>query len=668
VEILHADTAAILLIEGGTDEVDVLVARAARGLEEEIEAGFSLPVGQGFAGRVAAERRPVAIPDLRPGDAVNPLLYEKKLRSLLGVPLVVEGRLIGVLHVGTLSPRDFTGEDTALLQIVADRAALSIEHARAYEAERRARTAAEKARARLEQLQAVTDAALAHLDLDDLLSVLLERVTTIVESDTAAILLAEDDGTTLAARAAKGLEEEVRRGFKLPIGTGFAGRVGAERRAVALRDVGPHTVSNPLLYEKGIASLLGVPLVVEGRLIGVLHVGTFAERVFTEDDIELLQLVADRAALAIEHDRLFQQRRVAEALQRTLLPANLESSPGISVAARYIPAAVAASVGGDWYDLIPLHDGRVGLAIGDVVGHGVEAATLMGALRNALHAYALEGLPPAGVAPRIARFAERHGERQMATYIYAVLAPGRDAVRFVNGSHPKPLLVRPDGTAEFVSSPILPPLGVPGPVVAEEAECRLEPGETLLFYTDGLVERRGERLATRQQRLKEVAAAAPFAPDLLCDAVLEHLLGDGPPADDVALLAVQRSAVGGRNLELTVAARAEELAAIRRLLRDWLAEAGAGGRDVSAILLASGEACSNAMEHAYGPGDQTFDLAAEVSGEDVVLEVRDNGRWRAPRGTNRGRGLGLMEAFMDEVEVIPGDAGTTVRMRRRLTG
>jgi anti-sigma regulatory factor (Ser/Thr protein kinase) len=145
------------------------------------------------------------------------------------------------------------------------------------------------------------------------------------------------------------------------------------------------------------------------------------------------------------------------------------------------------------------------------------------------------------------------------------------------------------------------------------------------------------------------------------------MLGGAAPGDDVALLAFQRTVGAHEALRLRVATRAEELAAIRRLLRTWLADAGADRPTISAVLLASGEACSNAMEHAYGPSDATFELAATREGDDVVVTVTDTGRWRPARGQNRGRGLRLMETFMDDVDVVPGDAGTTVRLRRRLT-
>jgi serine phosphatase RsbU (regulator of sigma subunit)/anti-sigma regulatory factor (Ser/Thr protein kinase) len=664
-EILGADTAAILLLDEETNE---LAARAARGLEEEVERGFRVPVGKGFAGRVAATRAPVVIVDLAPGDAVNPLLYEKKIRSLVGVPLIVEGDLIGVLHVGSFTQRPFTDEDVVVLQVVADRVALAIAHATAFENERRARAEAERALERLNQLQGITDSALAQMGLDELLRVLLERVVEMLAADTAAILLVDDEGTSLVARAAKGLEEEVERGFRLPIGQGFAGRVAAERKPITV-PVKQGLVVNPLMFEKGVKRLLGVPLIVERRLIGVLHVGTLTEREFTPDDVDLLQAVGDRAALAIEHDRLVEQRRVVELLQRSLLPSQLPQPSGLSFSARYMPAAAKRLVGGDWFDVIELPDGRVGVAIGDVVGHGLEAATLMGALRTALQAYALQGLSPAATAPLLARFASSlAGRGQMATYVYGIVDVERRSFTFVNGSHPPPIVVRPDGTAFVVESDPLPPLGARAAAMAEERRVELEPGTAIVLYTDGLVERRGERLATRQARLHDAAAAAPAEPDLLCEALIETMLGGQPPDDDVAVLALQRTATADEEFDLRIAARPEELAAVRRLLRGWLIDLGADRRAIEAVLLASGEACTNAVEHAYGPGDQTFRLRGWRQGDDVVLVIRDDGRWRPPRGQNRGRGLGLMETFMDAVEVAPDESGTEVRMRRRITG
>jgi signal transduction histidine kinase len=296
-EILEVDTCAVLLLDPETDE---LVARAAVGIEEEVERGVRIPLGKGFAGRVAAGRRPVVLDDVDHADVLNPLLREKGIKSLLGVPLIVGGQVLGVLHVGSLVPRTFGEDDVELLQLAGDRAAIGIEHARAFEAERAARQ-------RVEQVQAVTDVALAHLELDELFTVLLPRIRDILHADTCAVLLVDDSGEDLVARAAVGIEEEVERGVRIPIGRGFAGRIAAARRAVVLDDVDHADVLNPLLREKGIKSMLGVPLLVGGEPLGVLHVGTLALRRFSAGDIELLQLVADRLALAIERGRLHER-------------------------------------------------------------------------------------------------------------------------------------------------------------------------------------------------------------------------------------------------------------------------------------------------------------------------------------------------------------------------
>jgi signal transduction histidine kinase len=296
--ILEVDTASILLLDKETDE---LVARAAVGLEEAVERGVRIPLGRGFAGRVAAERRPLHLPDVDHADVLNPLLREKGIKSLLGVPLLVEGAPIGVLHVGSVVPREFDQNDVDLLQLVADRAALAIDHASLFKAER-------EARGRLERVQVVTDAALAYLELDELLPELLARIQLVLDVDTCAILLLDAERNELVARAAVGAEEgEAEQGVRIPVGDGFAGRVALERGPVVLADIDDATVVEPFLRRRGVRSLLGVPLVARDRVIGVLHVGSLGRREFTVDDTELLQLVAERAALAIEKASLHEE-------------------------------------------------------------------------------------------------------------------------------------------------------------------------------------------------------------------------------------------------------------------------------------------------------------------------------------------------------------------------
>ena len=293
-DVLGADTAAVLLRDELRDE---LVARAAVGLEEEVERGVRIPIGGGFAGRIAAERRPIVLDDVDHADVLNPILREKGIKSLAGVPLVFGNEVLGVLHVGTLTPREFTKDDVELLEVVADRVAVAIEHARLFEAERRGRT-------RLEQVHSVMETTLANLGFDELVGELLVRLRSILQVDTAAVLMLDEATNELVARAAVGLEEEVEQGVRIPVGGGFAGRVAAEARPIVLDDVDHANVLNPILREKGVKSMLGVPLIASDSVIGVLHVGTLTPRFFDSEDQELLQLVASRAAIAIEGARL----------------------------------------------------------------------------------------------------------------------------------------------------------------------------------------------------------------------------------------------------------------------------------------------------------------------------------------------------------------------------
>jgi len=294
---LGVDMCVVLLLDEGSGE---LVARAAVGIEEEVERGVRIPMGKGFAGRVAAERRAVVLDDVDHADVLNPILREKGIKSLLGVPLLAHGEVIGVLQVGSLSPRRFTKAETELLGLVAERAAIGIEHARLFQAER-------AARARIEHVQAITDTALAYLDVNELLAELLPRIRQILAADTCAVLLLDEGSGELVARAAVGIEEEVERGVRIPMGKGFAGRVAAERRPVVLDDVDHADVLNPILREKGIKSLLGVPLLAHGEAIGVLHVGCLTPRRFDKDDVELLELVAERVGVAVERGQLHQK-------------------------------------------------------------------------------------------------------------------------------------------------------------------------------------------------------------------------------------------------------------------------------------------------------------------------------------------------------------------------
>jgi serine phosphatase RsbU (regulator of sigma subunit)/anti-sigma regulatory factor (Ser/Thr protein kinase) len=519
----------------------------------------------------------------------------------------------------------------------------------------------------LAALYRLSDPGLSELGLDPLLDELLRRVREILDVDTVAVLLLEPEGTHLRASAAKGIEEEVEQGVRVPVGRGFAGRIAAERAPVAILDLTRADVVNPILRQKGICSMLGVPLIAEGRLVGVLHVGTLVPRAFDEQSAALLEIAAGRAAPAIERAQVLEalehEHRGAVALQRSLLPARLPRLLDAELFARYLPSSDL--VGGDWYDVIELDDGRIGLAIGDVAGHGVRAATLMGQLRTGMRAYALEHHSPAEVLGRTDRLLHSLQGDGMATAGYGVVDVDAASMRFAWAGHLPPLVISADRTRTLDVAPA-PPLGAVPFARFPEGEIALGLEDTIVLYTDGLVERRGESLEVGLERLTATAGAlAGSSVEHLTHALVERLVGTAGTEDDTAILAVRIPRQPTR-LELQLPADPAVLAPVRRVLRRWLAQWQPDPDDAFAFTLATGEACTNAVEHAHAPGQASFAVSATHEDGIVTVTVSDRGTWRAPRGRHRGRGLALMRDVMDEVDVERAKDGSTVRLRRRL--
>jgi serine phosphatase RsbU (regulator of sigma subunit)/anti-sigma regulatory factor (Ser/Thr protein kinase) len=518
---------------------------------------------------------------------------------------------------------------------------------------------------RLRDIESLTDAGLANLDVEDLLVELLDRVRDVLGADTAVVLLVDEPNEQLVATAARGIEEEVYQGARVPLGRGFAGRIAASRRPATIDDIDEADVVNPLLRDRGIRSLLGVPLLAGGQLLGVLHVGTLRPRHFDAADVELLQMVAERVALAVQASLFDTERRASGLLQRSLLPERLPYVPGLETAARYI-AGGAATVGGDWYDVFTLPSGRVCITVGDVVGRGLRAAAVMGRVRSSLRAHALVNQQSPSAILDMADRQLRHFEPgEMATVVVAVLDASFDTVHLSIAGHPPPVVAAPGGPARFLGPVVDPPLGVARPGRRRVTSASVPPGAVLCFYTDGLVERREAAIDDRLELVR--AAVAPAPAETVCSAVMARLIGAERPADDVALLAVRRLDVGTDPLEVTLPAVASALGDMRAAVRLWMADVGAGATEVTDVLVAVGEATSNVVEHAYGPEGGDMSVRLELREPDlVVATVRDSGRWRPPRGTNRGRGALIMEAAADQVRVERGPAGTEVVIHRRL--
>ncbi|MEO3928922.1 GAF domain-containing SpoIIE family protein phosphatase [Micromonosporaceae bacterium B7E4] len=394
---------------------------------------------------------------------------------------------------------------------------------------------------RLRRIEAVTDSALSRLDVEDLFDELLARVCELLGVDTAAILLLDQHAQQLVATTAKGLEEEVQQGFRIAVGRGFPGRVAQEKRPVVLERVTPAEVVNPILHDKGIRSMLGVPMFAGSELVGVLHVGTLARRRFGADDIRLLQLVADRASLASQARLGNIDRTAALALQRSLLPTRLPEAPGVDMAARYVPGH-HTGVGGDWYDVFTLPSGWLGIVVGDVSGHGLPAAVVMGRLRSALRAYALECDDPADALTRLDRKIQHFEAGKLATVLYALVSPDRTRLRVSLAGHLPPMLARTGQPADALSLPVDLPLGTGRPKPRRSTAVDFPPGALLVCYTDGLVERRGELIDIGLERLRAAVRTGPA--ETACAAIMATLDVE-QPVDDVALLALRRHPPAG---------------------------------------------------------------------------------------------------------------------------
>jgi serine phosphatase RsbU (regulator of sigma subunit) len=396
--------------------------------------------------------------------------------------------------------------------------------------------------AKLRRLQSVTDAALSQLGVEELLGELLDRTRDLLHADTAVVLLLDSTGTELVATAAKGLEEEVQQGFRVHVGAGFAGTVAAKRRPIALDHVDSSNVVNPLLLAKGVTSVLGVPMVNAGRLIGVLHVGSLTYRQFTDDDVELLQLVSDRASLATQARLSRLDREATLALQRSLLPARPAPIAGLDIAARYVPGT-EVGVGGDWYDVFTLPSGNIGIAIGDVAGSGLRAAVVMGRIRSALRAYAMETDDPADVLTRLDRKVQRFEPDAMATAAYAVIDSSLSHVTMSSAGHLPPILITDTPPGQLVKIRPDLPLGADHDTPRHNTHLTLNLGECLFLYTDGLVESRDRAITDGITELADVLTCAP--PDTICTNVMARLFSGRTATDDVAILAIRRIQTSG---------------------------------------------------------------------------------------------------------------------------
>jgi PAS domain S-box-containing protein len=588
------------------------------------------------------------------------------------VPLVVHGRAFGAISLRFREARSFPADERAFLLDAMQQAAYALERARLNAAERRLRE-------NLDYLGRASELLAQSLDVETTLQRLADFAVPRLADWAAVDLLDDGEIKPVAVAHSNPAKVELARDLQrryptdpdAPAGSPAVIRSGtaqlhSEITEELLETVAPADDALETLRELGLVSAMAVPLKARGRTLGAMTLAAAeSKRTFTPDDLAVAEDLGRRAGLAVENAMLYdREHQAVVTLQRSLLPRDLPRLQGLRLAARYLPAA-SADVGGDWYDVIDLADGRVNLVVGDVAGRGLRAASIMGQLRNALRAYILDGNPPRDVVGRLNQLARTFESSEMATLVYVTFDTRERRAECVRAGHLPPLIRRPDGTVSELAIEGSLPIGVSqGPCPSTVAQ--IEPGSLLLMYTDGLVESREEGIQPGLERLKKALASAPAEPEPCLDFLLEQVQPEESD-DDVALLLMEVDRVSGKPLELSTVAQPSALAPIRRAVEAWLADESIDRQEGWEIVAACNEACANASEHAYSPSEPgEIQLEVRKEGGRIVVAVRDRGQWRPPRGRDRGRGFTLMKYFMDRVEVVRSQEGTTVHMERSL--
>lgn len=435
-------------------------------------------------------------------------------------------------------------------------------------------------------------------------------------------------------------------------------------------------------YRSGTTVSSGEMRVSEQRLIATVT-PLFTAGVVHGVAVQLMDVTAEvrtREAAADWADEIGQRRLVtrgfALAVQHALLPEFLPVLPGVRLAAHYRVAA-GERAGGDWFDAVPLSGGRLALAAGDVAGHGAKASATMSQLRAALATLLLDGYDVAQVCARLDRFVARMPGAGGTTLGLAILDPATGELTYGCSGHPPPLVLKPSGVARYLPADPGVPLGTLS-AAPRVGRARLERGDLLLLFTDGLVERSGRSLAGGLAELQEYLEDAAFRPatdpgglDELCRRCIEEMTEDEPD-DDVSLIAVLRTEGGVGLFRRELTATVGALPTLRTELSEWLGPLGASELDLQDIQIAVGEAVANVIEHAYPDSDGaggpvTVEVYHDQDGR-VCITVADAGTWRAPpvEPAERGRGLIMIRACMDTVEIDNSGDGTALQMDRRL--
>ncbi|MGA4954089.1 SpoIIE family protein phosphatase [Streptomyces lavendulocolor] len=557
-DMLDGDAAFLLL---ATDDETELEVRATTGLPSARQRFARVPVEAAGTGRYSSARMPAVHEDLSAVPGSVPLLNGTGMRSVVTVPLKVEGRLTGSLGVAAEAAGRYSNEEALRLQFAADRIALAVESARLGELERLRRGS-------LSFLVEASDLLAGTLDRDQTLALMAQMTVPTLATWCAVYTIADPTSEPYLSYVLHEDEERID-GLKAllaripppePVPSPGA-RVWtapadvAHRAALrtSMRELG--LASTPL--SSGIGTTLAtaaavggetvvLPLVARNRVIGMLTLGRPTDDHFRQEILELAEDLSRRAALALDNARLYSERMaISQSLQRSLLPPGLPQIPGVEVDVIYRAAGEGNEVGGDFYDLFPINDDAYGFAIGDVCGTGPEAAAVTGLARHALRLLAREGLGGPAVLERLnAAILDEGARSRFLTLLYGELWPQEDGsalLKVVCAGHPLPLRLRQDGTVEPAAEP-QPLLGVMDDLELYEETVTLAPGDVLLCVTDGVTERREGSRMLGDDGLTEVLTTCT---GLTAGAVTARIMraverfAAEPPSDDMAILAMR---------------------------------------------------------------------------------------------------------------------------------
>jgi anti-anti-sigma factor len=581
------------------------------------------------------------------------------MRTVLNVPLSIGSRLLGTLaFVSTTRARDHDAAELELAAELGRRAAIMVETERLATREStlaRITAALAAAGSVAEAAQAVVDGLVEALDATAAAAMILipGQGLQVVRTRSYPAAIVENYGHARLSDD-QPVAECARTGEPVWL------RDHAQWAARYPRLMGHHEIT-------GNEAFAALPLTVAGRVVGAVSASFGSSRQFDDDERSFAMGVVAQAAQAFERAALADARReIAETLQHSLLPAALPRLERLALAARYLSGARGAQAGGDWYEVLPLDGDQVGVVVGDVVGQGAPAAAVMGQLRSVLAAALLAGNGPAQALEHLELFARRVPGARASSVACLVLDTGTGALCWAAAGHPPPLVLDPAGGSRFLDSATGAVLAAPRSPGFTQDRTVLEPGSTLVLYTDGLVERRGEVVDDGLDRLAAAVGSGGGAPpDALLRHVLDRTLHPGGPPDDVALIIARLLPAP---LRLRLPARPDQLPVLRRAVHAWAAAAGLDADLEQDLQLAVGEAAANSVEHAYAGAAAAAEHAFTVeldheAGGAVAGAVLDQGTWRPVPADNghRGHGLRVVRGLAAEVVVEHGPQGTSVR-------